>query len=239
MKKALFILPLLAILTSMNAQRIDLSLKGTYGSTWLFNKNVSDKGDVQDYAAGWGYSYGAGFGYFFSDRFGFEIEYLLNTHNGNYTGVIDSNTYYDSKVTIKSSNIPVLFKLETENGGYLEVGPSLWMVSKADYDATWSMSDPSSGNTISADTNYSVKKQYAGINLGAVLGFGIKVKFGKHLSLKTGLRLEYGFADLKGVDAVGTDFRNTLFYSNPETTNSASASLLVGLTWSIGNVSND
>ena len=60
MKK--IILPsLLLVSLNLSAQlSIEGGVKGGYNSTWLFNKNISNQGTEQDYAAGWGANYGVG-----------------------------------------------------------------------------------------------------------------------------------------------------------------------------------
>src|SRR6266404_901009 len=121
MKKKILTLTLLAFTAlAMQAQNFEVGVKGSYKSTWLFNKNISDKGATQDYAAGWGYNYGLGFNYYFNDRFGVGADVLLNTHTGHYTGTDDSTHSYTSWATIQSLDIPVMFKMRSDNGGYIE-----------------------------------------------------------------------------------------------------------------------
>jgi hypothetical protein len=48
-----------------------------------------------------------------------------------------------------------------------------------------------------------------------------------------GLRLNYGFADAKGVDALGNNLDNSLLYPTYEKTNAASGAIMLGLTYGI------
>ena len=51
------------LLTSLNLHSqisIEGGVKGSYNTTWLFNKNISDQGTEQDNSSGWGSNYGLG-----------------------------------------------------------------------------------------------------------------------------------------------------------------------------------
>src|ERR1700756_5356566 len=68
---------------------IEIHAKGSANSTWLFNNNISNAGNEQDYAAGWGYSYGVGFNMYFGNV-GFGVEGLMASHTGSYAGTINT-----------------------------------------------------------------------------------------------------------------------------------------------------
>src|ERR1051325_1331221 len=231
-KKLLLFVTGVFALSAVQAQKLELFGMGSYNSTWLFNQNISDKGDIQDYAAGWGYNYGAGLAFYFSPKLGIEIDGLMNQHVGAYTATMDSNRPYTSNVKLNAIEIPVLFKLRSGTGAFFEVGPQIGLVSNARY--TFHQSYTSGGSTVLNDTSFDAMSKYGSMNLSAVLGFGIKIKFGKHLGLKTGIRLSYGLLDLKGVDALGQDLGNSTLYTSYKPTNSASGGLFLGLVWSLG-----
>lgn len=235
MKKKIYILILLSFAAmGTQAQKLELSALGSYQSTWIFNQNISDKGDIQDYAAGWGYNYGLGVGFYFNNKIGMEVDGLFDLHSGNYTGTDDSNRTYTSNVKLHMTNIPLLFKLRSSNGAYFEVGPQFSMISHATYSYKQSYYNASTGNNVDTNNSVNVSNMYATSDISAVIGFGVKIKFGSHLSMKTGLRLTWGLADLKGVDALGNDLNNPFLYKDKRATNSASGGLLIGLTWSFG-----
>jgi hypothetical protein len=234
MKKRYLLLFAAAVLAAPAfAQNLEIGLKGSYKSTWLFNKNISDRGDIADYAAGWGYNYGLGLTFYFNPKIGLGLDGLFNLHSGNYAGTYDNNVTYTSDVKINSVELPLLLKLRSATGAFLEIGPQFGMLSGARYDYFSSYTD-SSGASINADTSYNVTSRYASTNISAVLGFGININLVSRLALKTGMRFEYGLTDLKGVDSFGEDFRNFFFYSEPGTTNSAAGSLFLGITWTFG-----
>jgi hypothetical protein len=217
---------------SASHNSFELQAKGSYNSTWLLNKNISDADASQNYANAWGYNYGLGFNAYFGN-IGVGIEGLMGNHVGGYSGVIEtkdsagvllSKENYRSKVTLNVIQIPLFFKLRSEFGAYLEVGPQFNMVSSANYNRT--------GTGLNADT--AVTTYYSSSYISAALGFGFKFKFGDGpLSLDAGLRLNYGLTDLKGVDGLGRDLSNAIFYKKAEPTNAAAGGIVVALTYQL------
>lgn len=200
----------------------EVQVKGSGNSTWLFNKNISDADDTQDYDKAWGFNYGAAFNAYFGSV-GVGIEVLTGNHRGGYAGTIGS-TSYKSNVNLKQIMIPLLFKLRSANGAYFELGPEYNMVSSAVYS--------SSGSYGSSTKN--VTSSYASSYISGVLGFGFKIRFGDSpLSMDAGLRLNYGLTDLKGVDSFGRELNNPAFYKKPEITNAASGGLVIALVYKL------
>ncbi|MEY4571851.1 MAG: hypothetical protein RLZ10_1068 [Bacteroidota bacterium] len=226
MKKLLLGL-LLVGSTCANAQiSVDGSVKGSYNSTWLFNKNISDQGTEQDYAMGWGSNYGVGASVYYG-VIGLGIEFLRGSHTGGYAG--DFLGKYNSNVKLNMTQIPLLLKLKSENGGYIELGASVNNISKATYTFDYTDSDIFDGSS-NETSNYS--KSYTSV----ILGFGANVKLIKAipLSLNVGMRLQYGLTDAKGVDALGNNLSNSLLYSTYEKTNAASGGIMLGLNYTFG-----
>ena len=65
------------------------------------------------------------------------------------------------------------------------------------------------------------------------MGFGANVQLSKSipLGLIMGMRLNYGFADAKGVDAMGFNLSNSIFYPTYQKTMAVSAGLQIGLSY--------
>jgi len=224
MKK--FILCASLLLAGAQAQAqlsIDANVKGSYNSTWLFNKNISEQGASQDYDLGWGSNVGGGATVYYGP-IGFGVEFLTGSHTGGYAG--DFLGKYTSNVKLNVTQIPLLLKLKSENGAYLEVGAQVNSISKATYSFDYTDSD-FFDKTSDQTTNYA--KSFT----SAVLGFGANVRFVKAipLSLNLGLRLQYGFTDAKGVDALGVSLENTVIYPTYQKTNAVSGGLVFGLTY--------
>jgi len=196
--------------------------KGAMASTWLFNKNISNQGPEQDYAMAWGSSYGAGINLYYKN-IGIGVEGLASKHVGGYSGDIVLLGKYSSQVTLKGFQIPVLLKLKSEGGGYLELGVQANGVSNATY---------SFQNDLGESTD-NVSGNYAKNYMSAVLGFGANVKLSKKipLGLLFGVRLNYGFGDAEGVDALSVNLDNSVAYPTYEKTNAASGAIMLGLTY--------
>ena len=223
MKKLIFIISGVVLAFGARAQfSIEAQGKGAIASTWLFNKNISDLGEEQDYAMAWGSSYGAAINFYYKNV-GIGIEGLASKHVGGYSGRLgDFN--YNSQVTLSGYQIPVLFKLKSDGGVYLELGVQANGISKANHTAQSDL----------GETSDNVSGSYAKNYMSAVFGFGANVKLSKKipLGLLFGLRLNYGFDDSKGVDALGNDLDNKLIYNTYEKTNAASGAFMLGLTYS-------
>lgn len=226
MKKLFFGL-LLVGSTCANAQiSVDGSVKGSYNSTWLFNKNISDKGTEQDYAMGWSSNYGIGASVYYG-FVGLSVEFLRGTHTGGYAG--DFLGKYNSNVKLNITQIPLLLKLKGENGAYIELGASVNNISKATYTFDYTDSDIFD---VSSNETSTYSKSFTSV----ILGFGANVKLVKAipLSLNIGIRIQYGLTDAKGVDALGNSLSNNLLYPTYEKTNAASGGIMLGLNYTFG-----
>lgn len=223
MKRLFLFISGIALSLDVNAQvTFEVHGKGGMASTWLFNKNISDKGAEQDYAMAWGSSYGAGINLYYKN-IGIGIEGLASKHTGGYAGDRGILGKYSSHVTLKGYQIPVLLKLKSDGGVYLEAGVQVNGISNATYHYQSDLLEKT--NNVNSD--------YAKNYMSAVLGFGANVKLSKKipLGLLFGVRLNYGFADSKGVDALGNNLDNSLLYPTYEKTNAASGAVMLGLTY--------
>lgn len=223
MRRIFLLFAAIACSKALNAQvTFEVHGKGGMASTWLFNKNISDQGAEQDYAMAWGSSYGAGINLYYKN-IGIGIEGLASKHTGGYAGDLGFLGKYSSQVTLKGYQIPVLFKVKSDGGVYLELGVQANGVSNATYSIDYTDSDIFDGT--SNKTNV-YSKNY----MSAVLGFGANVKLSKKipLGLLFGVRLNYGFGDAKGVDALGNNLED---YNTDENTNAASGAVMLGLTY--------
>ena len=227
-----------SISTSFSQFSIDVQAKGAINSTWLVNKNISDLGERQDYAAGWGSSYGIA-GNVYAGIIGLGIEFHYATHNAAYEGVISEfNTVldtYNSEVNLKTIQIPLLLKFQSESGSYIEIGPQLTTISSANYSRSGTI--PIVGSYTSDPKD--VSEQYSESYLSGVLGFGAKIPLseGFPLGILIGIRLQYSFGDLMGVDgegfALGSEDDPSLFYPSHEPTQAISGGAVIGLTYTI------
>jgi len=223
MKTLITLLFLMAFSLFTEAQiGFDVTAKGQFNSTWLFNKNISDQGAEQDYAPSWGSHYGLGLGM----RLGFlgiGTEFNFGKHNAEYSGVIFGSNY-SSKVALSTFQLPLFLRFQNKGGVYVELGAQYNKVRKALY--TRENLLPTTSDVIS---------EYAKSYSTAFLGFGINRKLLKSIPLGFifGLRLQYGIKDARGVDAYGTALDNSIVYPTYAKTRAASAGINIGLMYTI------
>lgn len=218
---------------------LEIHAKGSANSTFLFNNNISDAGGDQDYAAGWSFNYGAGVSMYFG-KVGFAVEGLMGNHRAAYAGTfvtkdaagtVTSSTDYSSNINLNIIQIPVFFKLKSDIGGYLELGPQYNLISQANYHYT------ASGVQLDTVMTNSFAKSY----FSAVIGFGFKIPVAKsNFSILGGARLQYAFSDIMGIDALGREFVNPFVYKDgPGKTTGATGGLMLGVVYTIGEKKKD
>jgi hypothetical protein len=243
MKTLLFILALICgISTTFSQFSIDVQAKGSANSTWLLNKNISDMGQEQDYAPGWGSTYGVA-GNVYAGIIGIGIEFNYATHNAAYEGVeagIGLDTY-NSSVNLKTLQIPLLLKFKSASGSYIEFGPQLTNISSATYTRSGTIPVLGSYETDPKD----VTNQYSGSFLSGVLGLGAKIPLGESIpiGILVGIRLQYSFGDLMGVDGYEVELGSEenppssldypWGYNEHQPTQAVSGGIVIGATYTI------
>ena len=190
MRHLLFLVFLNSI--SLNAQDFSIYLtgKGLLNGSMILNNSITNN-ENQDYAFAMSGAGGIGGLFLYDDKIGASIEFLVGNHNGKYNGtnVLD-NQKYSSSINLKTLQIPLLFRLDNEEG-YLEIGPQLNLITNAIYSSNYPLS-------ISSD----VSEDYKRISFAGVLGFGSFHQIGRRspLTITFGFRINYGFSDIEGVD---------------------------------------
>jgi len=187
--KKLLIASLILITVAASAQDFRIGVKGTFYSTWLFNNNVSDQGSMVDYAA----TFGAGFGltsqYFFNENIGLSIDVLYSSNNQKLEGDLATDLTYESHTKVKYIDLPVLLKISSEGGAYVEFGPQVSFLAGAKEDFKSSPSLP-------ADySDRDVKQFFSGFGVAPVLGFGVDIQASDNWLVNIGLRFGYGVND--------------------------------------------
>ncbi len=233
----------------------EIGIRGAVASDWFFNQNVQSVGNEQNYAPLVSYNYGLHAAFNFSDRFAIEINALIGTMTQGYSGTFATASFppggggwpYKDGETYTSNNklnviqIPVLARLGSGNGAYIEIGPEYDIVQGATYTASYSGGYPISPSSAS----YSVASAFATSVIQGVLGFGNDFQIGSTgLNIITNLRFSYAFTDLQGADGFGQNMNQNLpdgsanplyskvtgpFYSGYKATHAATASFSLGL----------
>ena len=125
-----------------------------------------------------------------------------------------------------------MLKFQSDKGAYIELGPQLTNISSAQFER--------SGELIGVgfEESKDVSEEYASSYISGVLGFGSKIAFGDlPLGMLLGIRLQYSFGDLMGVDgeglSLGSEENPGFWHPTHEPTQAISGGLVVGLTYTI------
>jgi hypothetical protein len=222
-----------SFMTFVSTAQLNLEFqgKGLFNSSWIVSKSISDQGNSQDYDLAWASNYGVAVNLWLG-KIGFGVEGIFGKHNAAYTGTVEIagvGLSYNSKVALSTSAIPLLFKVRGQKAGYFELGVQMNSISSA----TYSMEgDLASIYPHPSDIMNRYNKSY----LSAVMGFGANIKPFENfpLGILIGARFQYGYKDMKGVDALGNRLDNTLFYDPYNSAHAISGGIMVGLTYTLG-----
>ena len=192
MKKILAIaVIMITSLSSAQAQEgIRLGAKGSFFSTWLFNKNVSDRNASLDYASSFSPTFGVQAIFMLKETYGISAEVIYASQKQKYDGYFgnEDNTF-TNEINLSYIDIPILFRVSSPKGPFFVVGPqvSLLMGAKETFELD--------NSTILNYSDKDVKDDFAGFGVAGVLGFGIDIKLTDMINLTTGLRFGYMFTD--------------------------------------------
>lgn len=223
----------------MSYSQLYLGGQFAYNSTWLMNKQVFDEGAELDIAASFGNYYGIVGGYYFSDDFGLEFNCNFNKIEQKYTGSIkyiltEERNAHNSSIVMNTIDFPVLMKFGKKS--YFELGPVIMLVNKATYTRTFedetillgwynNMSYPFSNKV-----NEGVKSKFNGSGFGVALGFGANMDLIEDvLKFNFGLRFNYIFTDMQGINGLGYDKTELVYMTDAERVNFKTFPLYGGL----------
>ena len=190
MKKIFLAVCLSLAVIAASAQDFRIGLKGTFNSTWLFNNNISDQGNIADYASTFGTSFGISSVLYFTENIGVAMDILYASNNQKLEGEIGPGLTYESVANVKYIDIPLLLRISSEGGPYVEFGPQFSFLAGATEDFTTSPSSPTVEYT---DKDF--KDDFSGFGLAVVLGFGVDIQANDNWFINIGLRFGYGMTD--------------------------------------------
>ncbi len=208
------------------AQNLTVGIKGSFASTWLFNKYVSDApAGRQDYFPSFGNSYGLSAAIFFNKSIGVEMNFFYAKHSQQYEGTDTAKIEYKSETSYNKIDVPVLLKFLSKNGAYFEIGPQYSIIANPTFSKEWVK------DTLAGSLKNEIDSSFAKSAISGLIGFGVNIKLVGGLYLTTALRFDVSISDLKGVDALGKYIKD---YPKSYPTRSAAAGFLMGLTYRIG-----
>lgn len=201
LKKRLMIKLLLAILfltisINLQSQRrqdgtwMNIAIKGSYGTTYLLNKNISDDGNIEMDLLSPSYSYGLRAGFTISEFTSISVEAANSTYIQKYemhnAGVFQ-DLHYTKSLQFEARDYAIFFRLTNYDGVYFEIGPKLsWL-------KTLIVS-----NTIDSTFTDITKEGFKDRTTSLVLGAGMAVLKTRddRLRLNVGLRMHITLDDV-------------------------------------------
>lgn len=232
MKKILLIIILICLSHYLYSQGwINASVKGGYGVSFLFNKNITNDRNVSPELS-YGNLIGGKIAYNFNEYHELGVEVLVSEHNQNYMIQPDSLSF-DKSILFSTLDIPLLYRHHSE-GGYFEIGPQFSKITKA--------SESISVNSSNNDITKNLVPNY----ISAVIGFGANFIGSDIFSLIIGFRFIYGLSDIISEDGGKTQTTsyplNDSFYEAEYTsykqTNPFSALIIAELNFDLGYFAN-
>lgn len=170
-----------------NAQTLWVGAGGSYNATWLLNKNVNDQGDNLNPAASGAPAFGLMANYLFNNSFGVVLEANLARIDQRYSGTGSSGDF-DARTKTSWMDIPLLILLKTQGGVYLELGPQFSFLNKV-------TETVESNNSALSYTDKDFTDNFNNTVISGVFGFGGLFPITETVSIKGGLRLQYGLTD--------------------------------------------
>ena len=162
---------------------IDGGIKAGFGVTQLVNKNVWDNSEVVNKLS-FGNSFGAKLGLNFNLNYQITVDFIYTLANQEFEFQPNNsnNTAFSKNISYNSFDIPLLFRHNSNNGSFLEIGPQISFIKKVEQSFE--------------GTSTNIKENFEETNFGAVFGIGSFVMGSKNLYLVFGLRAHYGFQDI-------------------------------------------
>ena len=193
MKKLLLMVLSVAVIQSVRAQDFRMGAKGAFNSTWLFNSNISDKGDIIDYRATFGANFGLQFLLYFTENVGVSMDLLYASNEQRIEGFSENPVLvWYAEEQLKYLDVPILFHLSSEGGPYVEIGPQVGFLIGAKELLRWNNQQ----HPIPVETTSDYKDDFSTISLAAVLGFGYDIEVSDNWFVNVGLRFGFGLSDV-------------------------------------------
>ncbi len=165
---------------------IDVGIKGGYGGSALINPNVWNNSNVEHLLSP-SYTYGGKLGLNFNMNFQITLDFMHKSSSQRFLFQPDgSSTTWNKTINYNSFDLPLLFRHNSDNGSFLEIGPQFSFMTKI------KEASDKTGSIVERDIN----DYFTKTNFGAVLGFGSFMLGSDNTYLVIGFRIHYGFQDL-------------------------------------------
>lgn len=206
-----------------------------FQSTWMTNKFDYDLGPELDVKPTYGMAYGGIVSYGFSNRHGIRTGVMLSQLGQKYTTAAEFKELPSTAYATSADYllIPLMYRYNSDLGKsntafVLQVGPQFGMLQsvKAQYLVRNFVDSTASVMAVPDD---SVKQRYNSMDISAVIGVGLNVRFSKMLHMNAMLNLSYSLQSIEQ-----SSFKNALYPTRPSNTRNAVAGLQVSFCYLLG-----
>lgn len=201
---------------------IEAGAKAGLHANGFINKNILND-NQHDYSINMALALGPTVSFNFGDYHGLQLDLLFARNQQELTFRGDSVSSVRSAINWHTTEVNLLYRFYTEKGSYFEIGPKVGFLSNVKQAYGSERSTP--------------KEQYSKSYYGAIVGLGVFLAANETLTLKFGLRGEYGLSDL--VSATGKTNNYPAYYTSYasyEPTVSARVGVVLELTFGVGGV---
>ena len=227
MRNLLLSILFLFVCSTTRAQMfVEIGLKGGAGVSMLINENTLQDNRINK-TPSYAYSYGAKFGIDFNERFAIIGEYMMGQINQNNDYNNTSSVNIKRNIQINAVSIPILFRYNSDQGSYLEVGPRLGYTKKV---------------TQSGSSTSDISDKFENNTYGAILGFGTVLFATDNIYSTLGIRFDTGVTDM--ISLAGGKNTTTYYpmdngdlvtnYQKYAATFPVSVQLMLELNWDLG-----
>jgi hypothetical protein len=191
MKKLILAFSLFIIHSQIQAQAIRVGAKLGGHTNWLLNDNVFSSSHL-NIAPSFGATGGLTASYWFNHSMGVSLDLLYASVNQNYKPDNTDDGDYTLKEKLRYIDLPLLFKVGSNQGAYFEIGPKFSLLTN--HKEVLQVNDDF--NTGLESSTHSYKNDFNGLVFSIALGFGIDIKINDKMGINTGLRFAYNPGDV-------------------------------------------
>ena len=205
----------------------DLGLKGHLSTTWLINANVFEDPDIV-HKPSMGNGIGGKLGINFNEEYQMVGEVLVANFNQKFS-FSESSDMKIKSIEMNSLDIPILFRSNSSDGGYFEIGTQYSMVKQVNETLANFDTEGQQDNSKDFDKSY----------FSALIGFGGYMLGWDNFGISLGFRFTYSFIDLVSAGGTGSPWSYkemvTSFPSESyKATNAFSAGLVLEFNYDLG-----
>jgi|GEM_PF-3213716 len=167
--------------------------RGGYGSTWMFNKNISDAGDELDYKGSYAGNVALHVIQMVSPQSGIGLQVGTSTLVQQTQGTFSESEYL-GETKLKYTDIGLFYTYLAEGGLYLEVGPQ-FSLRKDEIEEAFELTDSNGIDRERAEMT-TIDPNMNSSTVFAVLGIGGNISLSEKMRLGIGAQFGYGLTDL-------------------------------------------